>query len=50
MEHWLKLGYVFTECTNPATVRRYIATLSKTNINIKERAGPTASKMKEQGL
>ena len=38
------------ECTNPATVGTFIAALTKTNINIKERARPKACKTKEQDL
>ena len=41
-EHWIKLGQAITECTNPTTVKTFIATLAKTNINIKKRARPTA--------
>ena len=38
------------ECTNPAAGRAFIATLAKTNINIKERARPTVCKTKEQDI
>ena len=40
MEHCLKFGQAIAEYTNPATVTTFIATLPKTNINIKERAIP----------
>ena len=38
------------ECTNPATMRTFIAILAKTNIIIKERARRTTCKTKEQAF
>ena len=38
------------ECTDPATVKKFIGTLAKTKTNFKEKARPTACKRKEQNL
>ena len=49
-EYWFKLDQAVTKGTNPATKTTFIATLAKTNINIKEIVRSTACKTKEEDL